>query len=244
VSLDRDAPAPAWWATQRVRLPVLLVCLCGALAGLLGSSTSLLSRLGGGSGASAEGASTRCAPPGLPEPAGAGIAQLVELRADLIAATPRAGRRYAGGIFTPADIWSDDEPQRLRSSRLPDGRWPAGYELRWWTPLYDTVADVLVFSGSRQARAFFQAAASTRCHRAGVSRTPAFPPQARGLAWVNPDDAQQEDVFLLRGASVYRVAVVRLARTPAVARHVDFEFAAALACGLPAAGCSTTALVV
>jgi hypothetical protein len=230
------------WFSSRLRLALLMLCLGAASVGLLVSRTSVLSAVGLGHGSGAAGASNWCVPDGLPEPAGVGLGRLVELRAALLAATPRASRRYAAGIVSPADMWSDDVPQTLRATRSSAGGWPAGYELRWWTPSFDKVADVFVFSGPRQARAFFELAAGARCHGSGARWPVTVPLGARGLSWVNPDGAPQEDVFLLRGVRVYRVGVVRLARTPTVARRVDFEFAQALACGLPAAGCFSSAL--
>ena len=84
----------------------------------------------------------------LPAPADAGIEELVELRDGLLRVFALdGGRRYAAGIVTPEDMWSDDLPLRLRASRSADGLWPAGYEMRWWTRDYDVGADVLVFGG-------------------------------------------------------------------------------------------------
>jgi hypothetical protein len=148
---------------------------------------------------------------------------------------------------TPEDMWSDDLPQRLRSSRLADGLWPAGYEMRWWTNEYDVGADVLVFGGMLQAREFFAEAASTDCHRDGVQWSASSPPGARNLAWVNPDRARQTDVFLLRGSYVYRVGVVRLEGAPAetarAERWIGAGFVDALACVLPGAQCRASGAV-
>lgn len=238
---ERDTPSNAPWFISRLRLALLMLCLGGASIGLLVSRTSALSAIGLGHDSGRRSASNWCVPGGLPQPASVGIGRLLELHAALLAATPRASRRYAAGIISPADMWSDDVPQRLRATRSSAGGWPAGYELRWWTPSFDKVADVLVFPAPREARAFFALATSARCHASAAPWPVATPSGARGLSWVNPDGAQQEDVFLLRGARVYRVGVVRLARTPTVARRVDFQFAQALACGLPAAGCFNSA---
>ncbi len=184
-----------------------------------------------------------CVPHGLPTTAGANIGGLIALRAGPLAVfEDSGGRRYAAGIVTPEDMWSDDSPQRLRTSRLAGGLWPAGYEMRWWTRDYDVGADVLVFPGVRQARELFEEAASADCHRAGTQWPALSPPQARNLVWVNPDDAEQDDVFLLRGRSVYRVVAVRLQGAPAMAaraeRWVGLELVDTLACGLPGAGCA------
>lgn len=233
----------AWWGGQRVRLTVLLVCLGAAIVALLGTRSSLLGAVGTGEGGGAEGASTWCVPHGLPAPAGADIGELLELRADLLAVFAfSGGRRYARGVVAPADMWSDDLPMRLRNSRLADGLWPAGYEMRWWTRDYNVGADVLLFPDARQAREFFGMAASTDCHRAGTRQSALRPPGARNLAWVNPDGVKQSDVFLLRGRRVYRVAAVRLEGAPAMAAQAErlagAEVADTLACVLPGAGCT------
>jgi len=239
-----------WWASQRVRLGVLLVCLGAAIALLLGTRTSLLNAVGVGGGGNANGqvgsavvASMRCVAHRLPALAGADLDGLVELhRAPLAVFERSGGRRYAVGIVTPEDMWSDDSPLRVRSSRLADGLWPAGYEMRWWTRDYDVAADALMFAESREARDFFGKAASTDCHSAGVVWPALSPPRARNLTWVNPDDARQSDVFLLRGRRVYRVVAVRLqgapTETPQAERRTGARLADTLACALPGAGCT------
>ena len=247
---DDEAPPALWWASQRVRLAVLLVCLGAAIVLLLGTRTSLLGAVGiGGSGTgegdggTAQGASRWCVPQGLLALANAGLDELVELRTGPLAVFEYSGgRRYAAGIVTPEDMWSDNAPLRVRSSRLAYGRWPAGYEIRWWTRDYDVGADVLMFGEAREAREFFELAASTDCRRAGVVSPALSPPQARNLAWVNPDDARQTDVFLLRGRRVYRVIAVRLQGAPTESaraeRQTGARFTDTLACALPGAGCT------
>jgi hypothetical protein len=250
VEHDRETPPVEWWAGQRVRLAVLLVCLAAAIVLLLDTRTSLLgaAAIGGGNAQGASTASTWCAPRGLPALTDADPEALIALRAGLLRVFALyGGRRYAGGIATPGDMWSDDLPLRLRSSRLAGGLWPAGYEMRWWTRDYDVGADGFVFGGSRQAREFFQVAASTDCHRDGVL-WPAFsPPQARNLTWVNPDLARQNDVFLLRGSRVYRIAAVRLRGAPAetvqAQRRTGARLLDALACVLPDAHCKAPGAV-
>ena len=240
---DRDVPPAAWWADQRVRLTTLLVCLGAAVIALLGTRTSLPGAVGLGGSGSAEGASTWCAPRGLPTLASADRGELLQLRDGLLRVFDvTGGRGYTGGVVTTEDMWSDDSPLGPRASRLADGRWPAGYEVRWWTRAYDLVADVLVFGSTRQARELFAEAASTDCHRDGVQRPAArWLPQARNLTWVNPDHVRQSDVFLLRGRRVYRVAAVRLDDAPAetarAERRTGAEIADALACALPRTGC-------
>jgi hypothetical protein len=117
-------PPTAWWAGQQVRLAVLLVCLGATVALLLGTRRSVFGAVGiGGGSRRGEGASTWCAPHGLPPPAAAAdLEELVALRAVLLRVfTSYGGRWYAGGIVTPEDMWSDDPPLRLRASRLADG---------------------------------------------------------------------------------------------------------------------------
>jgi hypothetical protein len=246
VEHGRETPPTAWWAGQRVRLAVLLVCLGATVALLLGTRTNLLGAVGiGGGSSSAAGASTWCAPHGLPAPVDADLEEVIELRAGLLRVFALSGgRRYAGGIVTPEDMWSDDSPLRLRSTRSANGLWPSGYEMRWWTRDFDIGADALVFGGARQAREFFGEAASADCHRAGVVWPALSPPRARNLTWVNPDHARQSDVFLLRGRHVYRIAAVRLEGAPAETAQVERRTSArlidTLACVLPGAGCTAS----
>jgi hypothetical protein len=87
----------------------------------------------------------------------------------------------------------------------------------------------------------FDAASAVGCHDRGKT-APAFSPSgARNLVWVNPDAALQGDVFVLRGSTVYRVAVVRgrhsLTRSPS-GRPTTVAIANDLACALPGAGCA------
>jgi hypothetical protein len=245
VDLGQDEPPPAWQRNQRVRLTGLLVCLVAATASLLGTRTSLLDSIGVDGSGSAQGASTTwCAPRGLPTLTSTDRHELLQLRDGLLrvfAAT--GGRGYTGGVVTPEDMWSDNSPLGPRASRLARGRWPAGYEVRWWTRFYDLVADVLVFSTPHQALAFFKQAASTDCHRDGAQQPAPWPQQARNLAWVNPDHAAQNDVFLLRGRRVYRVAAVRLDDAPKetapAQRRTGAKLVDLLACVLPGADCAS-----
>lgn len=233
----------AWWLSQRIRLALLLACLGVAIVALLGTRTSLLSASGIGSGGRAEGASTWCAPHGLPTLASIDLRELLELRAGVLAVFAiSGGRGYTGGVTNPEDMWSDDSPLGPRASRLANGLWPAGYEVRWWTRDYDLVADVLVFGAPGEAREFFEEAAGSDCHRAGSQRPALSPPRARNLEWVNPDSAKQNDVFLLRGRRVYRVAAVRLRGAPAETARAELRVGAevvdTLGCALPSAGCA------
>ncbi|MGA2165824.1 MAG: hypothetical protein ABSH36_15340 [Solirubrobacteraceae bacterium] len=241
---DRETPA-ARQTHQRLRLTGLLVCLVAAIVSLLGTRTSLLSTVGIGGNESAQGASTTwCVPRGLPTLAGTDRHELIQLRDGLLRVFEvTSGRGYTGGVIAPEDMWSDNSPLGPRASRLAGGWWPAGYEVRWWTRYYDLVADVLVFITPHQALAFFRQTASTDCHRNGVRQPAPWPPQARNLAWVNPDNAAQNDVFLLRGRRVYRVAVVRLDDAPKETASAQLrtgaKLADLLACVLPGADCAS-----
>ena len=96
-STIESTPPVAWWAGQRVRLAVLLVCLGAAIVSLLGTRTNLLGAVGIGGGGSAEGASAWCVPHGLPAFATVGRDELLELRAGLLAVfTFSGGRGYTG----------------------------------------------------------------------------------------------------------------------------------------------------
>ncbi len=132
-------------------------------------------------------------------------------------------------------------PNRGRAHRCPTApEGPGGYELRWWDDdKDDVVADVLQFGDPAAAMDYFRLAASARCRPAGAAVAASSPPGGRDIAWRNPDGALQQDLFILRGARVYRVSVV-LAGSEAglAARDGGFALADALACELPQAGCA------
>jgi hypothetical protein len=226
---DAEAPGnvPArvpWWLGRRIRLPVLLGCLGLAIFVLLTSQSSILSSSSGSSAAASGG----CVPPAPPSLQNVPWRDIEALRASLLGVMrPLARARYAWGVVPAEVAWTDNAPQSIRASER-EGLWPASYEMRSWTidpqlspELDDVVADVFVFTDSVQARRFFAEATSPRCHLDGIERATPEPPQARNLIWVNPDNATQEDVFLLRAASVYRISDVRPARSswqPGVSR--------------------------
>jgi hypothetical protein len=242
---DSADSAPAtmpWWTSGRLRLSLLLACLAAAIVALLAGGSGFSSSSSG----TAIGTEHSCAPV-TPQLAQASVSELRDLHASLLAMMePLSRTRYAYGIAAPEAAWLDESPSNLRSSVLADGNWPAGFEMRSWvvdpqvTSEYEGVgADVFMFADAAQAGSFFMEASSARCHRAGIEGSAGQPPQARTLAWVNPDDAAEQDVFLLRGRRVYRVAVVRpQGRTPSASqRQAGLARAAALACALPDAGC-------
>jgi hypothetical protein len=241
-----EAPAPPpWWTSGRLRLCLLLACLGVSIVALLSNVRVFSSSTGD---AIASGQLCMPATPPLTE---ASVSQLKELHAGLLEMmAPLARARYAWGTVTPAEAWSDEQPSGLRSA-VHSGRpakwlWPASFEMRSWTvdpqltsALEDVGADVFMFANSAQARSFFMEASNARCHRDGVEGSAPQPPEAHTLAWVNPDAAAEEDVFLLRGPRVYRVAVVRpQGRTPSASqRQAGLARAATLACAFPSAGC-------
>ncbi len=202
----------------------------------------LVARAGGGGAGGSSDSASACVGR-LPSPATIDFAELVKLRATLLGVMAQAGgRRYEGGAAAPAAFWSDASPQPITAARGEGGIWPAGYEIRQWSGAGDDVAaDAFSFRTPAQARAVFDAASAARCHARGFAVAATSPPNARGLVWVNPDAAVQADVFLLRGSTVYRVAVVHGRRSPA--RSASSErpragsIAEALACDLPGAGC-------
>jgi hypothetical protein len=247
---ESAARAPAarapWWSALSLRLPLLLLCLAIAVFTFLADHTHILSASGSSSAASP----SWCVPPGTqPSLQRVGIPELYALRTSLLdVIEPLAPRRYAAGILSPEDAWSDDLPQRLRTTEV-DGRWPAGYEMRAWVtdpqlaPAQDDIAlDVFMFAGDDEAQRFFVAASGTRCHRHGSASGTRQPPQTRDLVWLNPDGAIQEDAFVLRGPRVYRISDVRpqsqSTRTSEPARQAGISRVNAIACALPDAGCS------
>jgi hypothetical protein len=202
---DSAPPKMPWWTNGRVRLSLLLACLAVAIFALLGGSTGF--SLSSGRNALDSGRS--CVPP-TPPLAKVSESELRDLHAGLLEMmAPLARARYAWGTVAPKATWSDEQPLGLRSavhsSRPAEWLWPASFEMRSWTvdpkppPAQEDIgADVFMFADSAEARGFFVEASSARCHRDGVEGSAPEPPQAHTLAWVNPDDAAEEDVFLLR----------------------------------------------
>jgi hypothetical protein len=229
-----------WWTSKRARLSALLACLGLAVLGLVGSSTNIFSANNVVLGGSPAG----CVP-AVPPVVNVRLDQLAELHRSLLPMIETlGGRRYAGGTITPDSMWSDDPPQRLILSRSTEGRWPATYEIRQWAADGDDVAaDVFLFAKSGQAHSFFSLASSTNCRHAGMQLSASGPSQARNLVWVNPDGFTEEDVFLIRGSRVYRVADVR-PQHPGIqsiaAQRAGVSIVDTLACAIPEAECHRT----
>jgi hypothetical protein len=114
---------------------------------------------------------------------------------------------YEQGLVDPGMAWTDQEPsmQPLVGSK---GRVPAGYEIRWWAPTgHNVTAAVMLFADPSSARSFVALASSTRCRSASTSAAAPLP-TGRNLEWRNPYGYVQQDLFLVRGSRVYRLAVV------------------------------------
>jgi hypothetical protein len=220
---------------ERVRLALLLAVLAGLIVYFaIGQSWRL--GLGGGDDAAVD-----CPSAHAPALAGVDRAQLLGMRRELRAIVPHAaGHLYEQGPVEPGYMWSDGEPGT--SASLPPGpRHPGGYELRWW--LHDgddVVVDALVFADPGRARGFFEKASSPRCRSEATTADASLPPEGRNLVWRNPDGFAQEDLFMLRGRRVYRVAVVLADLgdlVSPVARHLGFTLVNRLACSLPDSAC-------
>jgi len=177
------------------------------------------------------------------------LSQVERLRRGLLAVmAPLARTRYAWGTVSVEQPWLDNTPQSLAASRLAGWLWPASYEMRSWVahPRLgargdDVAADAFMFAGSGQAQQFFMQAREAGCHRHRSTWSPLQPPRARDLLWINPDHFLEEDVLLLRGRYVYRIAVVGPQSPPALPARSETQAgvatANALACMLPDAGC-------
>jgi hypothetical protein len=230
---------PPWWSRSELRLTVLLSLLGGvAILWLLTSAGELRGSAGGGGGHRVAVDRLWCVPGDLPQPVAIDRAELRELYLGLSAVVPRpAAARQAEGVAAAEDMWSDDAPQ-TQNDETVGGRWPGAYEIRAPTRHYTVVADGLVFASARVARAFFAMAASTLCRSKAQSEPVSYLSGARNLAWINPDEAEQNDVFLLRGARVYRVGDVRNLGTERLSLPAEAAIVDRFACRLPEAGCS------
>jgi hypothetical protein len=167
------------------------------------------------------------------------------LRQDVARVIPqRVGRLYEEGTVRSAVAWSDEEPSPPALS--PTAKRPAGYEMRWWAPNGDdVVADVLVFSSKQRARRYLALASSTRCREHALHSVSLRPPLGRNLSWLNPEGALQADVFMVRGARVYRIADAPAGSSPEQVRESGglnhaFDTIDVLACLLPSARCVRT----
>ena len=223
---------------RRTRLSLLLACLGLASLGLITSRSSIFSAANG-----EPQTALWCIPGRLPQLATVDLDHLARLRAALLPVMEPIGRRrYAWGTIGPENMWSDNAPQKIASARVGAERWLAGFEMRTWAGGgNDIAASVLEFATPEEAGGFFEQAAGTRCHRAGKATAALSPPGARNLIWTNPDGPTEEDVFLLRGPRVYRLADVRpqtsAGSTPSEQQR-GLSLIDHMACSLPGAGCA------
>jgi hypothetical protein len=223
-----DSDRVPWWGGKRIRLVVLLMCLCALLFYLLAARTGVLSheakagksRTGG---AWASGCPARDAPP----VARVAPEYLAGLRVDLgNVMRGKQGRLYETGTVSSENAWSDNPPQPSAVQPPTVTRVSGAYEMRWWTPNRDDiVADAFVFAQTDQARDFFQRASSARCRPGGAQIPVLSPPNTRDVIWRNPDGVVQEDVYLLRGNRVYRIGDVSPQRTGIAPRKTEQRLA-------------------
>jgi hypothetical protein len=237
MSTGKAEETPAKGAkTRRRRLlaAVLGACLLGVLAyDLFGISTA---------GENPHPLSA-CEGEGAPQVLSVAPQELGRLRASVARALPqRVGRLYEEGSIVGSTVWTDDSPSGPTVS--PTAKRPDGYEMRWWAPNGDDlVADVLVFADPGAAAKFLERAAGARCGHVTLAGPANRPPQARNLAWLNPDHVAETDVYLARGSRVYRVAdapagQIRGNLAPARLRRA-LILVDTLACLLPSAHCSS-----
>jgi hypothetical protein len=213
-----------------------------ALACLVGIGVYLISSgvLSGSSSGPALG--NACLQPHRPEVARVAPAALGSLREDVVRVLPeRIGRLYEEGTVVSANAWNDSLP--LPPAVSPTALRPAGYEMRWWAPDGDdVVADAFEFRSAEDARLFLARAGSTHCRLIAHAQSAPIPAQSRNVTWVNPDEASEVDVYVVRGRRVYRIGDVPPGQRGA---HVSQRALAralltvdSLACLLPHASCS------
>jgi hypothetical protein len=233
-------PKFAWLSDERIRLILLLALLASLVVYVATSPIDALSISNGPTVGAA--APENCPAGRAPSVETIRRTQLLGLREGLrrIMFFDKSLRPYEQGLVASSSAWSDSEPGTHKSLPL-NPRDPGGYEMRWWMANGDDVgADVMVFASRRQARDFFMRASSTRCRPASAALAASFPPGGRNLKWRNPDGFAQEDVYLLRGRRVYRVAVVKAGAggsITAAAQSAAFSLVNSLACALPDAAC-------
>jgi hypothetical protein len=237
---DRDQ-GPKRGSRRRARGAVLVAIL---LTGLAAAAVILVTRPG--STPSAHRLAARCVTTArLPEVARVSPKVLGDLREDVARVLPqRVGRLYEEGTVRSSVAWSDEDPRPPAAE--PSARRPAGYEMRWWAPNGDdVVADVLVFGSPDEARRYLLVASGGHCREHAIRSLALHPPLARNLSWLNPDGALQADVFMARGARVYRVADAPAGSSPEQVRtsgSLDRALSTidVLACLLPSARCTRT----
>ncbi len=218
----------------RVRIVVLLGVLVGLSAYALTTKTDLL---GGDSGSATAETCPINRQPSLPN---VDSDELTALRSRALAAFPTHHLDpYEEGPVDLSVAWTDAEPGR---SGVPGGGGPSGFELRWWAPSGDDIGvDVWRLSSAEAASKFIGEAARGECRTEALSRPSSHPPGTHNLQWRNPDGYFQQDAFLSRGRTAYRVVIVRPgseSRPSIFARLRAFRIVDELAGGIPGAGWS------
>jgi hypothetical protein len=147
---------------------------------------------------------------------------------------------YEEGFVGTAAAFSDQEPTMQPISTSDEGV-EAGYEIRWWTPSrHDVVADVWAFEDANSAGEFVDQATSSRCRTAARETMAPAPDGGVNLEWRNPFGFMQQDLYLQRGARVYRLSVVVPGAPdhPVIpVRREGFKLVDALGCELVGLSC-------
>jgi hypothetical protein len=187
-----------------------------------------------------------CPARGVPSVEFVRLAYLSAMRAEVRGImSGRNGRLYGLGVVDSEEPWSDSEPQRHFSSRGEKTRVSGAFEMRWWAPNGDDiVADAFAFSTTQRAQDFFARATSQRCRLAGEQAAVSLPVGARDIAWINPDDARQIDVYFIRRRRVYRIADAPREEggLQTVAGKQSSEIVNQLACSMVDSGCARSRL--
>jgi hypothetical protein len=153
----------------------------------------------------------------------------------------RVGRLYEEGTVEANNAWNDNSPlgPQVSSTKQRSG----GYEMRWWAPSGDDIAaDAFQFKSAAQAQTFASRAASAYCRPTGQAHGALEPAQSRNLTWINPDNAREVDIYVLRGKRVYRIVDVppgqQRGRTSTQRLERALITVDSLACLLPEADCT------
>lgn len=190
----------------RLRLLVLLVILASLLAYAVTQRPWTIR----GTGAEAAAAPSNCPMEKAPVLQTVDLEQLNRLRAGITAEAVFGTdlHSYEEGFVGIAAAFSDQEPTMQPISTSDQGV-EAGYEIRWWTPTrHDVLADVWLFEDADSAGDFIDQATNLRCREGARKTMAAVPEGGVDFEWRNPYGFMQQDLFLSRGARVYRLSVV------------------------------------
>jgi hypothetical protein len=171
------------------------------------------------------------------------IGGLLALRAGLLAVMPRAAQIRPGGVVTPAIVQSGGEPERVRASRQPGGLWPGGVELRRSSRASDfLVADALRFETAEEARRYLHEMETPACNAPGIASQAARPQSARNRVSYAFPGYVTYSIYLVRGPVFYRIVDDRPRPAGTLRSRVELRAGLAtvdaMACALPATGCS------